>query len=69
MLAATYTHHRKKCVLISHSFRMKLIEAYIKTDGQIEQKPELIHKYILDDKKTFDFGKGISLNVNKLRRL
>jgi hypothetical protein len=69
ILAATHAHHHKEYTFISHSFRMKLIEAYIKTGGQIEQKPELIHKYILDDKKTFDFGKGISLNVNKLRRL
>jgi len=49
------------CVnVVSHSFRMKLIEAYIKTKGGIVTKPELVHDYIIDNQKTYDFGTGFS---------
>ena len=47
--------------VISHSFRLKLIETFIETKGEIEKKPALIHKYILDNKKTYEFGSGFSV--------
>lgn len=51
----------KRIAVISHSFRLKIIEAYIKTKGEIEKKPELIHYFIQNDKKTFDFGRGFKI--------
>ena len=48
--------------VVSHSFRLAIIEAYIKTKGEIEKKPELIHNYIFDDKKRYEFGGGFEIN-------
>lgn len=46
---------------VSHSFRMKIIEAYIATQGSIETNPKLIHHYIFPDSKTYEFGTGFSI--------
>ena len=47
--------------VISHSFRLALIEAYIKTKGEIEINPDLIHQYISDEKKRYEFGEGFTV--------
>lgn len=44
--------------LVSHSFRMKLYEAYIFTHGRIADHPELIREYIEVNNKTFEFGQS-----------
>ncbi len=54
-------YKNKKVLIISHSFKMKLFEALIRTKGVIKSDPELIHKFIYDTKKTFDFKKGFIL--------
>lgn len=48
--------------LVSHSFRLKLIEAYLGTKGMLEDQPELIHDYIHDDQKTYSFGEGFTID-------
>jgi hypothetical protein len=48
---------------ISHSFRMKLIEAYIRSHGKIVEQPTLIHEYIFDDQDTYAFGAQLSLTL------
>ena len=53
----------EEVVIVSHSFKLKLIEAYIKTRGRIEYEPELIRKFIKDNKKTFQFEKGFSVKL------
>lgn len=53
----------KSITIISHSFRLKCIEAYLKTEGKIINNPKLIEKYIKDDKKTFDFGEGFDFEI------
>jgi len=55
--------------IISHSFRLKLIEIFIETKGEIVETPVLIHKYILDDKKTYEFGEGFTLKREGLEKL
>jgi len=52
--------------VISHSFRLKLIQAFIETQGKIINNPHLIHRYIEKDKKTFEFGGGFSVQKENL---
>lgn len=47
--------------LVSHSFRMKILEAYIRTSGKIVGQPSLIRNYLHEGKKTFQFGEGFSV--------
>jgi len=49
--------------LISHSFRLKIIEAYLATGGEIVFKPCLIHDFIFDNEKTYEFGSGFRLSA------
>jgi len=37
--------------VVSHSFRLKLFEAFLGTNGKIVRKPELIDRFIKDDEK------------------
>lgn len=50
-------------MVISHSFKLKLIEAYIKTSGAIETNPELIHEYIFSNDKTYGFEEGFDVQI------
>lgn len=56
----------KKIFFISHSFKLKIIEAFVKTQGEVIRKPELIEDYIFDNKKTFDFGEEFIINISQL---
>src|SRR3989344_5625883 len=49
--------------VVSHSFRLKFIEASFKTKGELEKRPELIEDYILDNEKTYEFGEGFLYDV------
>jgi len=49
--------------VVSHSFKLKLIEACIDSNKKIIKTPELINNYIFDDIKTFGFGEGFNLNI------
>jgi len=51
-----------EAVVVSHSFRLKLIEATIKTRGEIFRDPKLIHEWIRDDHKTYDWGEGFEVD-------
>lgn len=42
--------------IISHSFRLTILEAYFKTKGEIFKRPEKIKDYIQPEKKRYDFG-------------
>lgn len=50
-------------VVVSHSFRMKLIEAYIGTKGALANNPGLLHQYIDDSTKTYEFGEGFTTTL------
>lgn len=52
--------------VISHSFRLKVIEAFIMTGGKIKEDPSLIRNYIHEDRKTFEFGRGFEVDRNKI---
>lgn len=56
-------YKNKKVYIISHSFRLKILEAFIKTKGKIEGRPKLIHKYLFDNKKTYEFGESFTLEI------
>jgi hypothetical protein len=47
--------------LVSHSFRMKILEAYIQTKAEIVGQPSLIRNYLHEGRKTFQFGEGFSI--------
>lgn len=49
---------KQDIAIVSHSFRMKIIEAFIETAGEIENNPKLIEGFIQDTEKTYDFGGG-----------
>ena len=51
-----------KVAIVSHSFRLKLIEAFLVTGGDIRENPLLIHRFIHDEKKTYEFGGGFTLD-------
>jgi len=53
----------KNIMILSHSFRLKCIEAYLKTSGKIIQNPELMEQYIDDSRKTFNFGQGFDFDI------
>lgn len=55
--------------LVSHSFRMKIFEAYIFTQGRIVDQPSLIRNYISTDSKTFEFGQGFVVKESELHFL
>jgi hypothetical protein len=52
--------------IISHSFRLKILEAYIKSGGRLEHEPGLIEQYLFDDQKTFDFREGFNISPAQL---
>ena len=56
----------KQIAVISHSFRLKLIEAFIKSNGQLQKHPKIIHNYIKDAEKTYKFGEGFSIPYKNL---
>ncbi|PIQ91557.1 MAG: hypothetical protein COV70_03110 [Parcubacteria group bacterium CG11_big_fil_rev_8_21_14_0_20_39_22] len=53
----------KEVGAVSHSFKMKLFEAYCKTKGEIEKHPKLIEDFINNEEKTFNFGEGLLLEI------
>ncbi len=55
--------------IVSHSFRLKIMEAFIKTKGKIISNPALIHTYIFDDQKTYEFGEGFTIDTKDLQFL
>jgi len=55
--------------IVSHSFRLKLLEAYVKMQGAIKFHPELIRDFIFDDQKTYDFGEGFIISKPQLSAL
>jgi hypothetical protein len=67
VFAKCLTQRNQDITIISHSFRLKIIEAFIKTKGEVEKNPELIHQYIFDDKKTFGFGEGFLVSETELK--
>lgn len=52
--------------LVSHSFRMKIFQAFIETDGQLFRMPELLAHWIHPHQKTFEFGEGFSVEMEKI---
>lgn len=48
--------------VISHSFRLKLIEAYVLTKGTLFQDPLSLHAHLHDDEQTYDWGQGFTID-------
>lgn len=47
----------------SHSFFMKLVEAYVKTGGRVFDEPELLAKFMPPSQPTYPYGKGVTLKI------
>jgi hypothetical protein len=58
-----------RVAVVSHSFRLSVIEAFITTEAKIEENPNLIHQFIFNDRKRFDFGKGFRADLRKIEKL
>lgn len=52
----------KNMAVVSHSFRLALIEAFVATRGLIESNPSLIADFINDSQKRYEFGGGFVLD-------
>jgi len=50
--------------VVSHSFRLKVIEAYIKTQGALAAQPDLLRTFIRADTPTYAFGKGFDVSTH-----
>ncbi len=48
--------------MVSHTFRLALIRAYSQTKGEIFKNPQLIHRYVFEEKKTFIFGESFKID-------
>lgn len=58
-----------RIAVVSHSFRLSMIEAFIETGGTIETNPSLVHDFIFDDKKRFNFGEGFTVDRSQILRI
>ncbi len=54
--------------IISHSFKLKLIQAYIETRGRLMTHPQLIEDFLFDEKKTFGFGETFSFSFSDIKK-
>lgn len=59
-------HPSQDVAVVSHSFRMKIIEAFIRTHGELCQNPALIRNYIIPETRTFEFGKGFCATFDEI---
>lgn len=55
--------------VISHSFRMKIIEALIQSQGALDKHPETLRLVLLEHKKTYGFGGFFSITSTDLNWL
>ena len=51
----------KEITAVSHSFRLKIFEAFLSTKSKIVSSPNLIENYIFDGDRTYDFGGGFEI--------
>ena len=56
------------CTCISHSFRLKLIEAFLKAEGELFRVPERIHEVFPDDQETYAWGTGFTVTQTEMQR-
>jgi hypothetical protein len=49
--------------LISHTFRIIIMRAYYETGGRIFKNPNLIHRYIFDNRRILNFGESFELDI------
>lgn len=54
----------QKILIISHSFFMKLMEAYLKDGQDVFENPELLRSYIFPERKTYEFMEGFDLTTS-----
>lgn len=57
-----------RILVVSHSFRLKLTEAFIKTHGAIEREPALIHGFLHETEVTYPFGGGFTSSGEEIAR-
>jgi hypothetical protein len=56
----------EEATFISHSFRLKILQAVVATKGELVSNPQLLEKYLHDDQKTFEFGQSFTLSDSDL---
>lgn len=56
----------RSITVISHSFRLKVIEAYIKTHCALATDPTLLRTFIHTDTPTYAFGKGFDVSHKEI---
>ncbi|KXK09166.1 MAG: hypothetical protein UZ21_OP11001000224 [Microgenomates bacterium OLB22] len=50
-------------LVISHSFFMKLLEVYIRTDKMLYNRPQLLADHVDPLKKLYDFNTGFDFTL------
>jgi hypothetical protein len=55
--------------IVSHTFRLKIIEAFIKTKGEIKNHPSLINDYLFDNQRSYPFGQGFTVDNSAIESL
>lgn len=58
-----------KVAVASHSFRLKIIETFIKTGGELEFDPKKIEDFISDNQKTYEFGGGFNVDKKEIQSI
>ncbi len=53
--------------LLSHSFRLKLLQGFILTRGRLCAHPEEIHRVLDEQQKTFIWGEGFDATEEEIR--
>ncbi|MDD2785788.1 MAG: hypothetical protein PHS79_02725 [Patescibacteria group bacterium] len=61
-LLTQITSVNNEVTVVSHSFRLKIIEAYIKTSGGIFLRPQTLADWIMPGQKTYGWGEGFEIN-------
>lgn len=56
----------RSATVVSHSFRLKVIEAYIKTHGALATNPTLLGTSIHADTPTYAFGTGFDISRKEI---
>lgn len=57
---------QREVAVVSHSFRLKLLEAFIFSDGALASDPSLLSSYIQAGSKTYDFGTGFAVSLDRI---
>lgn len=63
LLCMLHSSHTDSAMCFSHSFYMKILEAYVLSDYTLFEQPEALRNYISTRQPTYPYGKGFTLKI------